>query len=69
MARLKLSPKKRIHTALYFIFLCLFMYIQQLKAEGTKTISPTNTNCTALTIDPSFLAGPYLGCGEDNRNY
>ena len=46
-----------------------FYNLSTVKAEGTKTISPTSAACTALEVYSSINSGSYTGCPEDNRIY
>jgi|GEM_PF-1268384 len=45
------------------------IFSNQIKAEGTKTASPSPNSCTALSLLPSRQNGDYLNCGESNRIY
>lgn len=50
---------------LYCIIVSLF--ISDAFAEGTKTVSPTTNNLTALSVIPYRNSGSYLNCPQDNR--
>ncbi len=39
------------------------------KAEGTKEVSPDNSNMSALLCRPDINSGSYLGANEENRIY
>jgi Secretion system C-terminal sorting domain len=51
--------------------LCLSLLLLSLmtKAEGTKEVSPSETNLTGLAQIPAIGSGSYFGCPTDNRIY
>jgi Secretion system C-terminal sorting domain len=51
--------------------LCLSLLLLSLmtKAEGTKEVSPSETNLTGLAQIPAIGSGSYFGCPADNRIY
>ncbi len=68
-------PKVAVHTnrlhilesLLCFLFLFLVLSRYSGFAEGTKTISPTSSNCTALAVIGSQGDGSYFNCPADNK--
>lgn len=61
------------HTLLkrLIVLLCIVASVFNFNAnaEGTKTVSPTNSNLTSLVIIPYRNSGSFLNCSEDNRIY
>lgn len=52
-----------------FFFLLTLVTLSNLFAEGTRTVSPSSANITALGLLPSVGSGSYMGCTQDNRIY
>lgn len=61
------------HTLLkrLIVFVCTIVSVINFEsaAEGTKTVSPTNSNLTSLVLIPYRNSGSFLNCNEDNRIY
>ena len=55
----------------FLLFLSISVFLGNLLCfgEGTKTVSPTSTNCTALVSALAIPSGSYLNCPSDNRIY